>query len=325
MLQTSGGTEIFKGLEAGYNEVFRLLRKDRINHIIMLTDGRTYGDEADCMHIAEQAANYGVGISALGIGSKWNDAFLDSLASVTGGSSVYVSKPKDLQDYLKGKFSGLGKSFVDRVTFSFEFGVGVEMRYAFRLQPDAAQLPFESPIQLGSIPLESTLGILMEFFVASVPPGLNIITLLDGHITVDIPTRNIPSHTLRSRLNRPTSVSPDLGAPPMAIMQAMSKITLFRMQERAQEDLATGNIEEATHRLQNIATHLLAQGERELADAVLEEAKHILQYQKISEEGKKRIKYGTRDLMLPSPHRSKILDDSTKEHFASEVGKGAGE
>jgi Ca-activated chloride channel family protein len=111
----------------------------------------------------------------------------------------------------------------------------------------------------------------------------------------------------------------------MAIMQAMSKITLFRMQERAQEDLATGNIEEATHRLQNIATHLLAQGERELADAVLEEAKHILQYQKISEEGKKRIKYGTRDLMLPSPHRSKILDDSTKEHFASEVGKGAGE
>jgi Ca-activated chloride channel family protein len=44
MLQAGGGTEIYKGLSAGFTEVQRLLRKDYINHIILLTDGRTYGD-----------------------------------------------------------------------------------------------------------------------------------------------------------------------------------------------------------------------------------------------------------------------------------------
>jgi Ca-activated chloride channel family protein len=71
------------------------------------------------------------------------------------------------------------------------------------------------------------------------------------------------------------------------------------MQEQARKDLADGNVEEATRRLQNLATHLLAHGDRDLARTVLAEADRVSQGRALSEQGEKRIKYGTRALLLP--------------------------
>jgi Ca-activated chloride channel family protein len=80
----------------------------------------------------------------------------------------------------------------------------------------------------------------------------------------------------------------------------MSALTLYRIQERARLDVREGRYREATRRLQNIATHLLARGERDLAQTVLKEATHIQEQHSFSEDGDKRIKYGTRALLLPS-------------------------
>ena len=104
MLQPSGATEIFQGLHASFNEIQRNVSQERIDHIILLTDGHTYGDEQQCLSLAEQAAKQGIGISAMGIGKEWNDVFLDTLASRTGGSSRYISRTEDIQNFLVEKF-----------------------------------------------------------------------------------------------------------------------------------------------------------------------------------------------------------------------------
>ncbi|MBI2333602.1 MAG: DnaJ domain-containing protein, partial [Chloroflexi bacterium] len=107
MIQPSGGTEIFQGLEAGLKEVRRTLDPSRVNHIILLTDGNTYGDEQACLKLAEQAAALNVGITGMGIGHEWNDIFLDAIAGRTGGSSVYISQPRDIERFLIEKFKAL--------------------------------------------------------------------------------------------------------------------------------------------------------------------------------------------------------------------------
>jgi Ca-activated chloride channel family protein len=92
--------------------------------------------------------------------------------------------------------------------------------------------------------------------------------------------------------------------PPTSILQAMSKLTLYRLQERARSEVQGGNYNQATRHLQHLATHLLSQGNRELARTVLMEADHIQRAHQFSKEGDKRIKYGTRALlMLPIPER----------------------
>jgi len=99
MMHPSGGTEIFQGLEMGLNEVRRTHDPSRVNHIILLTDGNTYGDEQACLQLADKAAALNVGITGMGIGHEWNDIFLDALAGKTGGSSVYISQPRDIERF----------------------------------------------------------------------------------------------------------------------------------------------------------------------------------------------------------------------------------
>jgi Ca-activated chloride channel family protein len=49
-----------------------------------------------------------------------------------------------------------------------------------------------------------------------------------------------------------------------------------------------------------LATHLLQKGEQDLAQSVLNEVTRMRSNQSFSEEGEKRIKYGTRSLLLPA-------------------------
>lgn len=307
MLHPGGGTEIFKGLEKGFEEVKRYRTPKAVNHIILITDGRTYGDEPACEFLAEQAAHLKIGISSMGIGGKWNDVFLDRLAAKTGGSAMFISNSKDVETLLLAKFRGLGECFADRAFLKFEMGSGVDLQYAFRLQPETSPLEKESPMQLGSILQGTRLEVLLELLVHPKASEKGSINLIKGRCFFDIPNRADPQYSMRLEVTRPTSHDPDPMPPPQMIVQAMSQLTLYRMQERARQDVAKGNIKEATRRLQSLATNLLSQGQRDLARIVLGEAVNIQQNSSFSEDGEKRIKYGTRALLLPSSKEEKGL------------------
>jgi Ca-activated chloride channel family protein len=75
------------------------------------------------------------------------------------------------------------------------------------------------------------------------------------------------------------------------------------MQERARVEIEKGNMEAGTHQLQTLAANLLTQGERSLAQTIMLEVEHIQQNESLSEEGSKKIKYGTRALFLAPPKK----------------------
>ena len=300
MIQSGGATEIFRGLEAGYLEIREHHNNKCINHIILLTDGRTYGDEAYCLKLADQAAARGIGISCLGIGEEWNDFFLDNLASRTGGTSTYISRPNDIRRFLKEKFYGLSRTYADNVRFDFHTGKDVELRYAFRLAPEISPLETISPIQLGSIPMEGNLSVIFEFLLPPLPADTSQIALATGQIAMEIPAMATPTSVTRLRLFRSVESEPAPEPPPTGMLNALSRLTLYRIQERASLELSKGNLQGATQHLNNLATHLFAQGEVELARSVLREAENIQRGESISEAGKKQIKYGTRALLLPA-------------------------
>ena len=151
MIQPSGATEIYQGLEAGVKEVMRSLDSKRVNHVVLLTDGHTYGDEQQCLALASKIAEHGIGISAMGIGKEWNDIFLDVLATRTGGSSAYIAQPQDIKRLLLEKFNALAQTYADDVSLTLTPTDGVELSYAFRLQPDPSPIPLENTLRLGTI------------------------------------------------------------------------------------------------------------------------------------------------------------------------------
>jgi curved DNA-binding protein CbpA len=54
MMVASGGTEIFKGLSEGVEQNRRFLAPKLVNHIILLTDGNTFGDHELCLALKDR-------------------------------------------------------------------------------------------------------------------------------------------------------------------------------------------------------------------------------------------------------------------------------
>jgi Ca-activated chloride channel family protein len=297
-MQPFGATEIFQGLEAAVQEVRRSLDPSRVNHIILLTDGHTYGDEQACLNLAEEAARQNIGISGMGIGGDWNDIFLDALASRTGGSSAYISRPQDIQRLLAEKFRALANSFADDVQIDFKPQKDIHLNYIFRLQPEGGPVGIETPLRLGPILRDTPLNVLFEFVVQ--PPAVkeDLAVILDGNLKVSIATQPLPVPPRRLYLTRPVRNEAGTEPPPATILRALSRLTLYRLQEKARSEAESGHYDRASRHLQNLATHLLSQGERELAKTAIIEAENLERMHAWSSEGSKEIKYRTRALLL---------------------------
>ncbi len=295
-IQAGGGTEIYQGLSAGIEEVRRAGDQQRISHLILLTDGHTYGDEQKCLALAEEASLQNIGISGFGLGTEWNDIFLDALAAKSGNSSVYISKPQQIQHLLVERFQALTNTYAEDVLLDAQLGDGVVLSYAFRLQPQSAPVSTGSELHLGPILQETSLSVLLELLIEPSAVAGRSVTLLEGTLRLLMPARRRPELPLRISLQREVAAVPRDDPPPTAILDALSRFTLYRLQERARQEADAQEYDAATRHLKNLAALLLTHGEKDLAKTALLEAEQTEKMRALSKEGGKEIKYGTRAL-----------------------------
>ena len=281
----SGGTEIFKGLEAGFEQNRRFLAPRLVNHMILLTDGHTFGDHDQCLQLAREAAEVGIGISAMGLGQEWNDEFLDEIASLTGGSSEYIHSASAVVKFLNDHVRNLSDAFAERVQISIAPDPDIQLESAFKLSPQPQPLPIdEGYIQLGSLQTNRQ----MTSGFRSMARLLAVGDILDNQYQKFQTLSDVSFEVMED---------PPVEEPPVAILDALGKLTLYRMQERAQTALENGDVEEATRRLENLATRLLALGEDQLANEALSEARRVAHTSAFSDKGRKTLKYQTRHLL----------------------------
>lgn len=299
LLQVSGSTEIYKGLLTGVDEIHRNFDKQRVNHLILLTDGHTYGDEQACLALADQLARENIGLTGMGIGNEWNDIFLDALASRTGGTSAYISDPKDIKRLLVDKFKALASVFASEVIFNPKKPAGVIVKSIFRIQPDVGPVALDEPWLLGPILQDQDLQVLFEFVIHPAALESRSVTLIDGVINAAVAGYPRPVPPLSLKFVCPVLTEATTEPPEQDVMHALARMMLYRMQERAQAEAQAGRFDSAARQLQNMATHLLAQGEYQLAKTALMEAEHLEQSHEFTKSGRKTLKYTTRALMMP--------------------------
>lgn len=295
-LTTSGGTEIFQGLHAGFQELQKT-PPGIIRQMILLTDGHTYGDDGACMELAQRMKGEGITLSAMGIGHDWNDQLLDRVCGISGGNAVLISSTNDLSVLLRDRLKALNTTYASDVTLEFSTDPGVELSYAMRMIPDAVELETSSPMQLGALLYQKSIRVVLEFAVQ--PQGLprETIHLLTGKLSLSLPGVGEDLVEFPLDFSRPMIQGQNRESPPVGVVEEVGKMSLFRLQDRIRHDVNEGQIDKATRHLHYLATHLLTRGDRELAHTVLLEAEHIQQSRRFSKEGDKRIKYGTRVLL----------------------------
>ena len=302
IMHADGGTEIYHGLAAGLAECRRHLAPRMVNHVILLTDGRTFGDEERCLALAREAAEDGIGISAMGIGEEWNDEFLDALVSATGGTSAYINTPKAVLQFLDERVRSLGDAFAERLQLVIAPDADVTLESVFRLHPNPQPVEAsQQPIPLGTLEKNRLLRVLIQL---QMPPsnriGFRSVVRVD--VTGDVLVADRQHYKVLSDVALEIAVEPSPEQPPTAILDALGKLTLYRMQQKAERALTQGSPAEAARQLESLATRLFAAGQDELGHKAIQEARRVAHTQAFSQEGRKSLKFHTRQLLsLPEP------------------------
>jgi Ca-activated chloride channel family protein len=125
--------------------------------------------------------------------------------------------------------------------------------------------------------MDPSLNFMLEFLINPIPADAAELTLADGRLTMEILSTSEVDYSRRLTLARLacSEIGPETEMPPNVILQALSRLSLYRIQERARQDIYVDNIPEATRRLKSLAKHLYGQGEYELARTVLHEVQYV--------------------------------------------------
>ena len=297
-MATTGGTELYQGLHTAYSCLMAKEADHCRMHMVIFTDGNTYGDEADCLRLAKNAAEKKVVISAFGFGNEWNDVFLDRLTAITGGETRFVAKSNNLEQYFQIKLSSLGTLFSQSVKLSFSHRKDVKVNYAFRLKPDAAPIEIADEMVLGNVPFKGKLTVILELILPVMDMTQKNLRLGQGFVTIESPFWD---SQIRSFFNYKIDISTqERDERPIAeIANALAVLTMYRIQDRARQDVADGKSDLAVAKLDYLIKHLKGLGHFAFAQEVEKERESIVRIGKYSNSGDKTIKYGTRALLLP--------------------------
>ncbi|MCS7284021.1 MAG: VWA domain-containing protein [Anaerolineae bacterium] len=292
----SGGTEILQGLRAGLEEIRRFHTRETISHLILLTDGRTYGDEQECLSEARRAGLEGIEISILGIGEDWNEHFLDQLAKQAGGTTTYIAYPQQIRPVLQDLIQRLSALMARNVTLTVHPTERARVEAVFRTAPYMETLsPTDHTYSLGNLMAGKSMQALLEIVVRESQPGFH--PLLHLEMQAEVPGLNRQERLVLDLEREFVTELVEEPVPP-TLVKVLSRLTIFRMQEQVWKALDEGRTDEARRRLETIATRLLDLGEPELAHTALLEAGRLAQRGQMSSRGQKAIRYGTRSLGL---------------------------
>ncbi len=305
-LRAGGGTQMSRGLSLGLREVYRHLDDQRANQVLLLTDGRTYGDEAQCLKLAQEAGEHRIPIQALGLGDDWNEDLLDEIAQRSGGSSDLIESAEEIVPLFTQTVERSQRAVVRNARLVLRMVQGVTPRQVWQVQPLIANLGYtpigqsDVQIDLGDLDAQEGKAILVELLLPPRQPGRYRIA--QAQIVYDLPQRNETDLEARQDilLNYTTDAQLVRQYDP-AIMNLVEKVTAYKLQTRALDEARLGNVAGATQKLRAAATRLLELGEVELADAARAEAESLERSGQMTSAGTKKLRYQTRKLTQRLP------------------------
>lgn len=312
-IRDAGGTKIAPALEKGLREIERGA-PNAIRRMVLLTDGQTES-EKECLLRADDAGRAGVPITALGVGKDWNEDLLIDMANRSGGTADYIDQPDKIVAYFQNTVQRAQATAIHNATMTLRLVQGITPRAVWQVIPLISNLGYrpvsdrDVSVPIGELESGSGRTLLIEVLVDPRPAGQYRIGQVE--VSYDVPMLSLQAERARADVMMTFTADPALGAQVNApVMNIVEKISAFKLQTRALQDLQSGDVAGATQKLQSAVTRLLNQGEVELAGTMQQEIANLQQSGQLSSEGQKTMKFGTRktvrlsDLDIPEELRN---------------------
>jgi Ca-activated chloride channel family protein len=293
-IRDAGGTKIAPALEKALVEI----QKDRrgaIRRLVLLTDGQTENED-ECLRRAEEAGRLGVPVTALGVGKDWNEDLLIEMANRSGGTADYIARPDEITEYFQNTVQKAQNAAVQNAALNLRLVAGVTPRAVWQVTPLINNLGYKPisdrdvSVPLGELETGQGRTLLVELLVDPRPAGAYRVG--QAEVAYDVPALGLAAEKAKVDLLLTfTADQGQLGQVNPGVMNIVEKVSAFKLQTRALQDLAQGDVQGATQKLKSAVTRLLSQGEVGLAETMQQEISNLEQSGQLSSEGQKTIKF----------------------------------
>jgi len=252
MLEIGGGTQMALGMRAAIEEVKRNLAPNRLNRVLVLTDGQTY-EETACIDLANQNRDQ-MSFSAMGVGVEFNEKLLMRMAQDSHGKYHFIGDAAEIPGIFEDELEGLRAVSLRNGKIDLTLAQGVQIREAFRASPEiyglGAPLLEERKVTYEIGDLESGVpgSVLLTLVLPPRKPGPVRIAQSafryeipgggEGAAPVDVAIEYTLDRALTSKRSG-------------RVMNLVDQVSIAKLQAKAEEELKLGNVDRATRLLGN--------------------------------------------------------------------------
>ena len=322
-IRDGGGTAMSGGMQQGYKELQKYLSPDRVNRMLLLTDGQTFGDEDECRKLGDEMGGKDIVIQALGLGEDWNEDLLDEVAEASGGNADFIETPDKINDFFQDAVQRMQAAVVQNAQLILRMVNGVTPRQVWRVTPMIENLGYrpisdeDVQVDLGEIDKDEGVSLLVELLVSPRPVGA--FRIAQAEVNYDVPALNMIGQKSKADVMLDfTADAQEAQEYDAQTMNLVEKVTAFKLQTRALNAAKMGDTEGASKQLRAAATRLLQVGEKKLAEAALEEAQNLEEKGEMSSAGSKTLRYSTRKLTR-KPRAARQAAEGSDETEPSEA------
>jgi len=253
LLEIGGGTQMALGMRAAIDEVKKNLGSDRLNRVLVLTDGQTY-EEMACVDLVNQNRDQ-MSFSAMGVGVEFNEKLLQRISQDSNGKYHFIGDPSQIPTIFDDELQGLRAVTARNGRIEVTLAQGVQIREAFRASPDI--YPLGAPLlgddrkvaySIGDLEAGVPGSVLLTLVLPPRKPGTVRIAQSAFHyedpgvgeksLNADVTVEYTLDRALASKVNG-------------RVMNLVDQVSIAKLQAKAEEELKLGNVDRATKLLNN--------------------------------------------------------------------------
>ena len=167
-IEANGSTALFAGVSKGAAELRKFIDRNRVNRIILLSDGLANVGPQTTGELGQLGASLskeGISVSTMGLGLDYNEDLMATLARRSDGNHIFIESADELAEVFRHEFDDVLSVVAQEVSISIN--VGGKIRPVRVLNMDAEINGRQVIVQLNQLYSQQEKYVLLE---VEVPP-----------------------------------------------------------------------------------------------------------------------------------------------------------
>jgi Ca-activated chloride channel family protein len=129
-LTPGGSTNLYGGMQQGFDEARRNFKKNYVNRIILLSDGlANVGiiEPTAIMDGAKRIRASAISVSTMGVGIDYNEGLMANIADNSGGNYYYISQEVNMAEIFRKEWNLMQSMVATNAKTTIDLGKGVQV------------------------------------------------------------------------------------------------------------------------------------------------------------------------------------------------------